>query len=289
MFENIKAGWALGKQVRKLVFSDHDLVLYPILSAVVIFAEMFAIFASLFIFSGFNPNVSSVAYIVALFLFYLVSTFTSTYILVALLLAFRAYASGHKISMGEAFSQTAQYAKLILEWAIFFSIILLIVRLIEQRLGAIGRIIFGLAAGIAIGIATIFVVPVIIDNKVGPIKAMKQSAEFFVRNFGKTFGGFIYSDLYNLMFIGSGILLIVLGALVAGASGILGVAVIIFGFILMVFGMIMNFLTLNVFKLILYEYMNGKPLPNGISEELVKNAVKKKQAQMQGDAPDAAQ
>lgn len=275
MFENVKQGWALGKQVRKLVFSDHDLVLYPILSAVMVFAEMTAIFLSFFIFTGFSVNANGIGYIISLFLFYLISTFTSTYILMALLLAFRAYASGHKISMGDAFSQTRQYAKLILEWAIFFSIVLLIVRLIEQRLGAIGRLIFGLAAGIAIGIATVFVVPVIMDNRVGPIKAIKLSAEFFVRNFGKTFGGFIYSDLYNLMFIASGIVLIIVGAFAAGISIVLGMAVIVFGFILLVFGIMMNFLTLNVFKLMLYDYVNGKGLPSGISEDLMRNAVKK--------------
>lgn len=286
MFENVKAGWALGKQVRKLVFSDRGLVLYPILSAVVIFAEMLVIFASFYLIAPFSHSLGpGPVYVVALFIFYLVSTFTSTYILVALLLAFRAYASGHRISMGEAFSQTRQYAKLILEWAIFFSIVLLVIRLIEQRLGAIGRIIFGLVAGIAITVATIFVVPVIMDNRVGPIKAVKISAEFFVRNFGKAFGGFVYSDLYNLMFIASGVLLIVVGALAAGVSGMLGIAVVVFGFVLMVFGMIMNFLTINVFKLMLYEYMNGKGLPSGISEELMKNAVKRKQPA----APGAAQ
>lgn len=286
MFENVKAGWALGKQVRKLVFSDRGLIIYPILSAVVVFAEMLLIFLSFFLTIPFTYSQGPGAiYILALFIFYLASTFTSTYILVALLLAFRAYASGKRISMGEAFSQTRQYAKLILEWAIFYSVVIMVVRLIEQRLGAIGRIIFGLASGVAIGIATIFVIPVIIDNRVGPIHAMKQSAEFFLKNFGKTFGGLVYSDLYNLMFIAGGIAIIIMGALALSASAILGVAVATLGVVLFVFGMIMNFLTTNVFKLILFEYMNGKGLPNGISEELMKQSIQKSRKQ----APPGAQ
>ncbi len=281
MFENVKQGWALGKQVRKLVFSDRDLVLYPVLSAVVVFAEMLLIFGTL-IFVGFGlPGASSagvalqVMYLAGLFIFYLASTFTSTYILVALLLAFRGYAAGKKISMGEAFSQTRQYAKLILEWAVFFSIVLMVIRLIEQRLGMVGRLIFGLAAGVTVSVATLFVVPVIIDNKVGPIKAIKQSAQFFFNNFGKSFGGLIYSDMYNLMFIGSGIALIMLGALSASVSPILGISVVVLGVVLLVFGIMMNFLTTNVFKLILYEYTNGRGLPSGIDESLIKNSVKK--------------
>ncbi len=286
MFENVKQGWALGKQVRKLVFSDKGLILYPVLSAIVVFVEMLVIFLSFFLtsvtFTALAGGAYATAfYIVALFLFYLVSTFTSTYILVAMLLAFRAYASGHRISIGEAFAQTRQYAKLILEWSIFFSVIIMVIRMIEQRLGALGGAIFGLVAGMAVGVATIFVVPVIIDNRAGPIKAIKLSAEFFVKNFGKTFGGFVYSDLYNLMFIAAGIVLMIAGGAAAGISPILGIAVIAFGFILLVFGIIMNFLTINVFKLILYEYTNGKGLPSGISEEYIKNAVKKKRGLLQ--------
>jgi hypothetical protein len=286
VFENIKAGWALGKQVRKLVFSDRGLILYPILSAVVVFAEMLLIFLSFFLAVPFTYSQGPGAtYILALFIFYLVSTFTSTYILVALLLAFRAYASGKRISLGDAFSQTRRYAKLILEWAIFYSVVIMVVRLIEARLGAIGRIIFGLAAGVAIGVATIFVVPVIIDNKVGPIHAMKQSAEFFIRNFGKTFGGLMYSDLYNLMFIAGGIAIIIIGALALSTSAILGITVAALGLILLVFGIIMNFLTINVFKLILFDYMNGKALPSGISEDLMKQSIQKSRKQ----APPGAQ
>jgi len=276
MFENLKAGWALGKQVRKLVFSDRQLILYPLLSSVVVFVEFFLIFASLFINSVVTGgSVSGILYIVALFLFYLVSTFTATYILMALLIAFRSYANGHKIGMVEAFRQTSQYTTLILEWAVFYSVVLLIVRLIEQRMGAMGRLIFGLAAGVAIGVATIFAIPVILDNKVGPVQAVKQGAEFFVRNIGKAAGGLIYSDLYNLMFIIAGVGLLFLGIVAMVVSVILGGAMAIFGLILIVFGGIMNFLTSNVFKLILFEYVNGKPLPKGISKELIDRSLLK--------------
>ncbi len=276
MFENLKTGWALGKQVRKLVFSDKGLVIYPILSAIVIFIELFLIFGSLVFAEFLSPNsVADWLFVIGIFAFYLVSTFTATYILVALLLSFRAYVDGSKITMKDAFSQASKYAVLILEWAIFYSIILMIVRAIESRLGLIGRVIFGFAASIAIGVATMFAIPVIIDNKVGPIKAVKMGADFFLKNFGKTVGGIVYSDLYNLMFIVLGIVLIVIGAIAASISIILGVSILLLGLLIFAFGLIMNFLTVNVYKLVLYDYLNGGKLPKGISEDLVNQSVNK--------------
>ncbi len=275
MFQNIKAGWALGKQVRKLVFSDRRLLLYPVLMAVVVFAEMLLIFGSL-VFGPFVGlrSLGAISYMAALFIFYLVSTFTSTYVLVALLIGFRAYASGKPISIGESFSAASQYSKYILEWALFYSIVLMIIRALEQRLGNVGRLVLGLAAGIALSVAAAFVVPVIIDNKLGPISAMKESASFFLKNFGRTLGGLVYSDLYNLMFIASGMILIVLSAaIILPIYSIVAIPLIIIGFAIMVFGVIMNYLTSNVFKLILYDYVRQGTLPSGIDRSLVEKSL----------------
>ncbi len=286
MFENLKSGWALGKQVRKLVYSDRGLIFYPILMALVVFAEFAILFLPLVITSFIyvaSPNaVGLLGYLVVLFVFYLASAFTSTYILVALLLAFRAYAAGKPITLGVALHKTTQYTKYIFEWALFYSIILLILRIIEQRLGLIGRIILGVAAGIALSIATIFVVPVIIDNKVGPISAMKQSASFFIHNFGKTVGGLIYADLYNAMFIVAGLLIFMAGILyVARISLLGGLAVFTVGLLIFIFGIIMNYLTTNVYKLILYDYINTGKLPSGISKELVDSTMAKMRSRKQ--------
>ncbi|MDE1870340.1 MAG: hypothetical protein KGH71_05155 [Candidatus Micrarchaeota archaeon] len=268
MFENLSAGWKIGKAVRKIVYGDKGLLVYPIVAGIVSLLELIVIFLAFLIPTG----ASNAGYVAGLVVFYVVTTFTSTYILVAMLLGFRSYSSGKKIGFTESLSAASQYTKLIFEWAVFYSILLLIVRAIESRMKGLGGSLLGGAASLGLSVATLFAVPVIIDNKVGPIDAMRQGTEFFIKNFGKSAGGLIYTDLYNLIFILGGIITAVVGLVLLS---VLGIALIMLGLILAAFGILMNFVTINVFKFMLYEYANGKKLPSGMSEELIKQGIKK--------------
>lgn len=99
----------------------------------------------------------------------------------AMFIAFRSVTAGNKITMSQAFSQVKPYTKLVIEWSLFYSVIIMIIRLIESRMRGISGIILGAVLSMAIGFATIFVVPVILDEKLTPIKAMKRSASFIIK------------------------------------------------------------------------------------------------------------
>ena len=270
MFENITAGWKLGSAVRKLIFEDKKLLVFPVIAAVVILAETIAIFASLFLFGTSNSS----PVIVWLVVYYVVVYFTSTYVLVAMLIAFRSFGAKKPMGVIEAFSKASGYFVQILEWAVFESIVTMIIRVIEQRLGYVGAMIFGLAASIAMGTATAFAIPVIVDKNMGPIDTLKESTNFIIKNFGKTFGGLIYSELYSLIFIVVGVLMVILGLFTLGVLAVVGVALVVFG------GM-MNYLISNVYRFVLYDYMNGGKLPEGITDDMVKSSVKR-QTQSRG-------
>lgn len=268
MFENLTTGWKIGKAVRKIVYGDKGLIVYPIAAGIISLVELVLIFATFLFASGF----SNIGYVAALIVFYIITTFTSTYILVAMLLGFRSFVGGKKMSFSESLSAASSYSKLIFEWAVFYSVLLLIVRAIESRAKGMGGVLLGGAASLGLTVATMFAVPVIIDEKVGPIDAMAHGTEFFIKNFGKSAGGLIYSDLYNLIFIILGVVIAVIGFL---ALGVIGVSLIVVGALIAAFGVLMNFVTINVFKFMVYEYANGKKLPAGMSEELIKQGIKK--------------
>jgi len=276
MFENITAGWKLGSAIRKLVFQDRKLVIYPIVSGIVILIETMALLVSFFLFAG-----SGLAFYAFLFLYYVIVYFTSVYVLVAMLIAFKAFEKKAPISIAQAFSTTAGYSVIILEWAVFEAIVTMIIRAIEQRLGAIGSLIFGLGASIAMGIATTFAVPVILEKRTGPIATVKESTGFILHNFGKAFGGLLYTDLYSLLFIIGGIVVIVLGILAFSVSFALGGIIAIVGIMLLVFGGMLSYILSNVYKLVLYDYMNDGKLPPGLSEDLVRSCIKQNPQQSQ--------
>lgn len=286
MFDNIKKGWAVGSATRKLVFQDKDLLYYPLLGMVVALVEFLVIFlVPLVLFKG-----SDLLSLVELVVFYVITFFTSTYVLMAMYLAFRSFIAGKRIGMGEAFNQVAPYWLLILEWAVFSTIILMIVRVIESRLGFISRILFGSLMSLGIAIATYFAVPVMLDKKLGPIGTVEESAKFTIQNFGTTFGGFAYSELYSLMLTIAGIVILIFGFVLGLAVGqpILSILSIAAGFLLIVFSVLLNYTLINVFKLIIYEHANGKPLPNGFDDAMISSAMNRKPGKGGGAAAQPA-
>ena len=275
MFSNIKNGWAMGKATRKLVFKDKKLMVFPIISGLAVIAEILAILLPSAIFL-MNYQNSLYYYIPILILFYFVVTFTSTYIIMAMFIGFRAFSSGKEIGFKEAFKEVKPYSKLIAEWSLFYAVVIVGIRLLESRMRGIAGMIFGAAVAFAIGIATIFVVPVILDKKLGPIKALKESSSFIIKNFGKTFGGLAYTDLYGFAIILLGVIALVAGLFLISINVIIGVEVILLGVGVIAIGAIITSMLSNIFRLIMFDFVNYGKVPEGFTADMLKNAVKQK-------------
>ncbi len=264
----------MGSETRKLVFKDKNLLVFPLVSSVVGVAEFAAIFGSVYVFGG----LSLWAYLAGLVVFYPIVFFTSTYVLMAMLLAFRRFGGGERIGMKEAFAGVRPYTKLIIQWALFQTIVLLAIRLMQSFLGRVGGLIFGALASATLTYATLFAVPIILNKKTGPIQTVKEGTQFVTRNFGQTFGGVIFSDLYSAIFIVPGIL-IIFGGLVGGVllrSLVLLWLLLSAGVILVVFGLLLSYTLVNVLKLIIYDHVNGVPLPAGFREEIFSVSIRRK-------------
>lgn len=276
MFENIKSGWKLGMAVRNTVMKDKSLMVYPILSIIMSMILFIVIFVFSFVAVG---AIKSPVYLVAIILFYIASTFTSTYISLVLLIAYKNFISENRISMKEAFAKARPYWKNALKWAIFYSIIIMILNIIESRFQGAGRMVIGFIGSMAISAAVFFVVPVILEKNVGPISAIKDSIKVIYSKFGKTFGGIAFIDLYSLIFVVTGILIMVASVILLGSFALLEMPLIItgvIGLILLIFGIIFASTMTQVLKLVIYDYANGGSLPEWIDKEILDGAIKKR-------------
>ncbi len=286
MFENIINGWKIGKAVRSIVMKDKSLMLYPIVSVIIALALIAVIFLVGIIAAGAVAN-HSLMLIAGIILFYIAVTFSSTYVSIALLIAYKKFNSGKKISIAQALSLARPYWKNALKWAVFYSIIIMILNAIESRFRGIGRLVVGFIGSLAISTAVFFVVPVILEKNIGPIDAMKESVKTIYHQFGQTFGGFAFIDLYSAMFILLGVFIMVASLALFGSSTILNAVFIVTGIIglaLAVFGAVFAATLGQVFKLIIYDYANGKPLPKGISAQMISNASKKRKTASSNNA-----
>lgn len=299
MFENLKNGLKTANAVRKLVFADKGLFAYPIitaLAAIILGIIMFVILIFLFITSvlvNWSGAAQIVLVLIILYLYYLAVFFIETYLTAAMLISFREYAKGKnsKISFNESINRTKPYLKLLFEWAVFYTIIATIIRIIEGLInramgrGLSGAVISSVISGamnLAFAAAIAFSLPVILDEKKGPIDTIKLSAKFIISNFGETFGGLIFTELFQILFAVIGIISIIGGVLLFGSSVILGVILVAIGFIVIVTGVVLRYVLFNCFKLIIYDYKTRKVLPKGFDKQLIDNSIKKKQGNKPG-------
>ncbi len=163
----------------------------------------------------------------------------------------------------------------------------MILRAIESRVRGIGDIIIASIESFAITVATFFVVPVILDYHTVPISAIKMSVNTIKSNLGNTFGGVKYIDLYTVIFTGRGFFLLIISAILFGAGipPILIAILAVIGVIMIILGLILNFTYTNIFKLILFYYINRKGLPDGIDETLIDSSIRRKGGSFMGNGP----
>jgi len=244
MFKNIRKGWEMGKAIRKIVMKDKSLMFYPMVAVILSIISFLIIFGiglgSAFIISGSNiTNFSFYAIVIfSIFIAYISIEFVFIYVNIALLIAFKKFIKNKRIKMWDSFKEAKKFRKNILKWAIFYSLIIMVLNVIESEFGGIVRILIGFIGSLAISVATFFVVPVILEKNVGPISAMKESINIIYHKFGQTFGGIAFIDLYSFIFVIIGIAIIFGSLILLGSIFVILSIFIVIWVIFLIYGLI---------------------------------------------------
>ena len=293
MFERIGAGWKLGKASRKLIFKDKKLLFFPLVSAFFGILETSIIFGLL---GAFYLNISSllpsnsgtysqIFIFLAFLLLYIFVSFTSTFLIISMYTSLDEFEKGNTIGVIKAMSLSKPYIGLAFKWGLFSGIVLTVIRVIESRFRGVGAIIIADLGGLALSMASLFAVPVIYEKKIGPIQAVKESFRMIVSFFGPTFGGFAYIDIFGLAIVGLGFLVLIGGLVLLGlGSGFLAFfIVLVVAIIIIITGILITQASSNVFRLVLYNYSQGKGLPKDFDadEETIRQAMKRKRGSVQ--------
>jgi hypothetical protein len=123
-----------------------------------------------------------------LFVFYLVQYFIVTFFNSALVGAALIYLRGGNPTVGDGLGIAMSKLPSIFGYAVISATVGMVLRAIQERAGFIGRWIAGLL-GVAFTLATFLVVPVLVNKDVGPIDAVKESAQLLKRTWGENLIG----------------------------------------------------------------------------------------------------
>jgi len=222
MFARVSRSWDLVKASGAVLRQDKELLLFPFFAAIaaLLVAASFIlplVVSGAFEQSGESPNG---AFIVILFLFYLTQYFVVFFFNSALVGAAMIRLDGGDPTVGDGLRIARSRIVQILGYAAIAATVGLILRMIEERAGFIGRWIAGLL-GVAFTVATFLTVPILVSREIGPIEAVKESATLLKKTWGENIVGNVGMGLVFFLFyigvIGIG-MVFVFGAAQTGSA-----------------------------------------------------------------------
>ena len=261
--ERIKRSWTLAKASLEVLKKDKELIIFPLISAVVMFFITLTFLIPTLV-GNILDNILATGmpvfgYIV-LFLFYLVQYtvvfFNSTALVGAAMIRLR----GGDPTVKDGFNIALSHIVPIAGWALVSATVGLILNMVSsnsrKRGSGIGSFIASLL-GAAWNVVTFLVVPVIAVEGLGPFKAVKRSWNLLKRSWGEQISGMLSIGLvFGLIGLLGGVLLVGLGV---GLSILIQsiIPAIFFGILLFLFIMAISLLssTLNgIFSAAVYAY-----------------------------------
>lgn len=273
IFEKLSNGWTLSMNSLKVLKANKQLIIFPILSGfsmvLIIGSFVVGMLASARWDVGNIGEQSNTFNYVAGFLFYVVNYFVVVFFNTALVDCTRDYFNGEvpSIQKGLRFSMSRLGA--IFTWSLFAATIGFGLKLLQENLGWLGKIITGII-GIVWSIATFFVVPIIAYENLNPLQAVKRSTLLMKEKWGESLGStFSFGLLRLLAFLLICLPLFFLGLLINP----------IVGFILTVLGaflvMAVSSAAQTIFVSAVYQNMNGDPIKN-FDEKFADNLFRSK-------------
>jgi hypothetical protein len=277
MFDRISRSWTLVKASAAVLRSDKELLLFPVISAfatLLVLATFMVPVLGLKLFEG--DTIGPLGAVVG-FLFYLCQYFVIFFFNTALVGAAMIRLEGGDPTVADGLRIARSKIGVILGYAAIAATVGLILKAIEERAGAIGRIVIGLV-GMAWTLATFLVVPVLVARDVGPMDAVKESVELLKRTWGENVAGNVGIGLaFGLL---TALVVVAVVALVIGAAVIGGAklanAVGVLGALAIAFVAVLQAALSGIYSAALYRYAVDGQAPAGFGTGQLENAFRPK-------------
>ena len=188
-----------------------------------------------------------------IFIFYIINYFVIVFFNMALIHCTSLYFKGEEVTIRKGIDFSMSRIGSIFAWAVFAGTIGAVLKIIQENVGALGKIITGII-GVVWSIATFFVVPVIAYENLGPVGAFKKSANLMKEKWGESIGaGFSFFLIELVAMLG----IAVIAFLFASINIIAGIAVGVIGLLLL---MTVISAVKTIFISAIYHNVQGDPV-----------------------------
>ncbi len=285
MFDRMGNGWEMVQRSWNVLKLDKELLVFPLISGIACVLVM-ASFALPLWASGFLETLADqaaandgqievaqqvIGYAV-LFAFYFVNYFVIVFFNTALIACAIIRFKGGNPNLGDGFSAAMARLPQIAGWALVAATVGVILKVIESTSERLGQFVASLL-GMAWSALTYFVVPVIVVEKTGPLRAGKRSLEILKRTWGEALTANFGIGLIVFLAMLIGIVPLVGGG-VALASGhtMLGIAAMAVGVILLIVVSLISSALNSIIVGALYLYAAEGEIPREFDDRLFRQA-----------------
>ena len=264
----MRASWEVLKQ-------DKELLLFPLFSAIGSIFVLVSFAAPILALTDWQAASDSMAagtaealsseselsaervgYTLGVFLFYCCNYFVMIFFNAGLVACAEIRMEGGDPTVGDGLRAAWSRLPAILGWSVVAATVGLVLRMIEERSNLVGKIVAGLL-GMAWSLTSFLVVPILVVENEGPIRALKRSAAMLKETWGEQLiGNFSFGLIFMIVTLPA-VFLIVAG--VAAGSGTL----IVVGVLAAILIALAQSALQGIFQAALYLYMRDGVAPVG--------------------------
>jgi hypothetical protein len=183
----IRGAWLLARQSWRVLMLDKELLVFPLLSGFACLLVLASFAAGAFAAGNFKSDKAheDAALWVMMSLYYFVNYFVIVYFNSALVSCAMIRFQGGNPTMADGLRAANARLPQILAWVLLAATVGVLLRAIQERVPLVGRIVIALI-GAAWTIATYFIVPVLVVEKLGPFDAFNRSAALMKDTWGES-------------------------------------------------------------------------------------------------------
>lgn len=280
--------WKITQLTFRVINQDRELIWFALLAF--IFSTLFTVAMVVpsvlptLMEEGISQDSLQIFQYIIIFLTYFGLAFIATFFNVCVVYTTKVRFEGGNATFGQSMSFAFTKLGLIFKWSLLSATVGLVLKVLDNlasRLGKGGQIVASILIGLvgmAWSIVSIFVVPVLVYEGLGPIDAVKKSTQVIRKTWGESlirhFGlGLIQFFVFVLIIVLSFGLTYVLANAFEVIGLLIGIGV---GALLMLLAGLIFSVANTIFNTALYVYANKSLVPTGFDEETVKDAFAKK-------------
>ncbi len=285
-FDRLSTGWTAAKACLEVLQRDKKLVLFPLLSGIscLIVLASFAIplavakpaFLAAFLDEEADVHTTPVWFWLLLFAFYFVNYFVIYFFNSALVYCALARFRGQDVSADDGLRAAARRLPELLAWSLVSATVGLLLKWVENANEKVGAFVSAIL-GAAWSVATYFVVPVLVVEGVGPLKAIERSWAVLKRTWGESIGGHAGIGWALLPFWLLGVLVLVLGVFALTKSAALGVFLLAVAVLYMLVLGLVDATLKGILLGALYLYATAGEVPEEFGKRVLKRAFTTKE------------